>query len=271
MGGVARTVAREGAEMDSEGGFWKSAEVAQRRRGWQGAVLEFMRETQQMAAWINEHAGPPIGIFGSARGPKQIPKVYHKYADQAGRIGQVLGEQGYSLVTGGCPGMPALVEASFRKHRIVPQHQPIIGIRIDLGVEFEAREHDSNGADMMLRTGSFGTRTELMEMATDGGIFLPGGVGTELELYVFSQLEQLREHTRRGGPIILVGREFWTPVLDRMDQLKNWGTVGRGELRYHLVNRTREIIPILEAFNSNAAGSARIRDMAEDARRRRAS
>lgn len=258
-------------DSDDEGGFWQSAEPMQRRRGWQGAVQEFMRETQQMAEWINEHAGPPIGIFGSARGPKQIPRVYHKYADRAGRIGQVLGEQGYSLVTGGCPGMPALVEASFRTHRIVPQFQPIIGIRIDLGVEFEAMERDSNGADMMLRTGSFGTRTELMEMSTYGAIFLPGGVGTELELFVFSQLEQLRPFTRRGGPIVLVGREFWSPVVDRLHQLENWGTVGRGELKYHLVNRTQEIVPILEAFNSNAAQSAKVRAMAEDARRLRAS
>lgn len=258
-------------DSDGESGFWQSAEAVQRQRAWEGAVLKFMKETRDMAEWVKKHAGPPIGIFGSARTRDQIPKVYHKYADLAGRIGQVLGEQGYSLVTGGCPGMPALVEQSFRTHRIVPPHQPIIGIRINLGGEFEAMEKDSNGADLMLRTGSFGPRTELMEMSTDGGIFMPGGIGTELEMDVFSQLEQLRRYTRRGGPIVLVGSEFWTPVVNRLHQLENWGTVGRGELQYHVVDRAREILPILAAFNSNAAQSAKVRAMAEDARRRRAS
>ena len=178
-------------------------------------------------------------------------------------IGHVLGEQGYSLVTGACPGMPALVEQTFRKHRIVPQYQPIVGIRIQLAAEFEAAEPDSANVDMMLKTGSFGTRTELMEMCTDGGIFLPGGIGTELEMHVFAQLEQLRRYTRRGGPIILVGSRFWTPVLNRLHQLENWGTVSAGELQFHIVDQAREIIPILEAFNSNAAVSTRIRGMAE--------
>lgn len=249
--------------MDDRNGFWQNDEAVGKRRQWEEAVRQFMEQTKAMAEWVKQHAGPPVGIFGSARGVDQIEQIYHRYGKVAAELGRVLGEQGYTLVTGACPGMPALVERSFRKYRIMDSCQPVIGIRIELAPEFEASEPDSATVDLMLRTGSFGTRTELMEMNTDGGIFLPGGIGTELEMHVFAQLEQLRRYTRRGGPIILVGRGFWQPICDRLRQLENWGTVSQGELQYHMIERAEEALPILEAFNSNAVQSARIRELAK--------
>jgi uncharacterized protein (TIGR00730 family) len=59
-------------------------------------------------------------------------------------------------------------------------------------------------------------------------IALPGGFGTLDELFETATLEQTGK--LRDFPLVLVGRDFWRPLLDFLGTLVDAGTIDRADL-----------------------------------------
>lgn len=144
--------------------------------------------------------GPCVSVFGSAR-----TKPDHKYYRMAVEIGAELVKHGYGVITGGGPGIMEAANkgANSRNGRSV-------GLNIDL--PFEQNNNPYIDQDKLLNFDYFFVRKVMFVRYSQGFIVMPGGFGTLDELFEAITLIQ----TLKIGkfPIVLVGREYWSGLLD---------------------------------------------------------
>jgi uncharacterized protein (TIGR00730 family) len=145
--------------------------------------------------------GPGIGVFGSARTPADNPM----YA-AAERIGAGLARAGYATITGGGPGiMEAANKGALEAGGVS------VGLGIELPFEQSLNEYVSLGINFRY----FFARKVMFLKYSNGFVVMPGGFGTFDEAFEALTLVQTRKV--RSFPIVLFGREFWTPLLGWMD------------------------------------------------------
>ncbi len=141
---------------------------------------------------------PSVSIFGSARTAPDHP--YYKLAED---IAHALSQAGFSVVSGGGPG---IMEAANKGAYAGPS--PSIGLNIML-----PHEQSGNGyQDIALNFRHFFSRKVMFVKYASAYVVLPGGFGTLDELAEILTLVQTGK-TRRI-PIILVHRPFWEGLID---------------------------------------------------------
>ncbi len=141
---------------------------------------------------------PSVSIFGSARA--QPNDKYYKFSLE---LGELLSNSGYSVVTGGGPGiMEAGNKGAYQGNSFS------VGLNIVLPSEVLNTKYQ----DISLRFRHFFTRKVMFVKYTSAYIVLPGGYGTLDELSEILSLIQTRK-TRRI-PIIMIHQEFWQPLVE---------------------------------------------------------
>jgi uncharacterized protein (TIGR00730 family) len=142
--------------------------------------------------------GPGIGVFGSARTPRKHPM----YA-AAERVGRGLAQAGFTTITGGGPG---IMEAA-NKGALEAG-----GVSVGLGIELPFEQALNKYVSLGINFRYFFARKVMFLKYSRGFVVMPGGFGTFDE--VFEALTLVQTHKVRSFPIVLFGREFWTPLLD---------------------------------------------------------
>jgi hypothetical protein len=142
-----------------------------------------------------------VTIFGSARFPEGNP-----WYEDARRFGRLLTDAGYSVVTGGGPG---IMEAANRGATESGGPGDSIGFNIKLPFETRANSYVEKGVGFHY----FFVRKVMLAYSAQAYVYYPGGVGTLDELTELVTLIQTKK-VSADIPIILVGREFWTPFLE---------------------------------------------------------
>ncbi|MGN6189991.1 MAG: TIGR00730 family Rossman fold protein [Conexibacter sp.] len=157
-----------------------------------------MRRELEMgfAALADVHHG--VTIFGSARTHPDDPD-YHHAVDVARRLGLA----GYAVITGGGSGIMAAANQGAREVGALS-----IGLAIDLPFE----EPENPYIDRPLRFHYFFTRKVMFVRYASAFVVFPGGFGTLDELFEALTLIQTRKI--RGFPLVLVGRSYWTPLVE---------------------------------------------------------
>ena len=140
---------------------------------------------------------PSVSIFGSARTAPDHP--YYRLAED---IARVLSESGFSVVSGGGPG---IMEAANKGAFAGPS--PSICLNIILPHEQAGNEYQ----DIALNFRHFFSRNVMFVKYASAYVVLPGGFGTLDELAEILTLVQTGK-TRRI-PIILVHRPFWEGLV----------------------------------------------------------
>jgi uncharacterized protein (TIGR00730 family) len=141
---------------------------------------------------------PAVSIFGSTR-VKPGDEVYQK----AQRIGQLLAENGFSVITGGGPGvMEAANKGAFSAG----------GKSIGLNIELPLEQKPNPYANITLSFRYFFVRKVMFVKYAVAYIILPGGFGTMDEL--FESVTLIQTHKIKPFPVILVGSEYWKGLLD---------------------------------------------------------
>jgi uncharacterized protein (TIGR00730 family) len=144
-----------------------------------------------------------ISIFGSARASEDS-KYYKQARSLAYRIAK---ELKYAIVTGGGPGiMEAANRGAYEAGGIS------IGFTIKLPKEQARNKYLTEYVDFDY----FYDRKALLFFSAESYVFFPGGFGTFDEL--FSTITSIQTKKINRTPVILVGKEFWTPFLDLMRQ-----------------------------------------------------
>jgi len=144
------------------------------------------------------HVGKAVSFFGSARTPTDHPR----YAE-ARETARLLGEEGFSIITGGGPG---IMEAANRGAR--DAGVPSVGLGIQLPHEQGMNEY----VDVALAFHYFFTRKVMFVRYASGFVVYPGGFGTLDELFEAATLRQTQKI--RSFPIVLMGSGYWSGLVD---------------------------------------------------------
>ena len=139
-----------------------------------------------------------VTIFGSAR-----LKPEDKYYQKAEKLGQLLVQNGFSVITGGGPG---IMEAA-NKGAAEAGGQSV-GMNIKLPFEQKPNPY----ANLQLDYKYFFIRKVMFVKYAVAYVIMPGGYGTMDEL--FEALTLIQTKRVRSFPLILMGREYWQGLLD---------------------------------------------------------
>ncbi len=139
-----------------------------------------------------------VAVFGSARLPESDPsyQLAHQTCHQ-------LGERGFAIITGGGPG---IMEAGNRGAR--DAGSPSIGLNIELPHEQTLNPY----CDASYTCRYFFVRKMMFAKYARGFLIFPGGFGTFDEFFESLTLIQTKKLAK--FPVVLVGSEFWSPLID---------------------------------------------------------
>lgn len=141
---------------------------------------------------------PIVTVFGGSR-----LKLNDPYAVQASVLTKKLLEKDISILSGGGPGIMQAVSCSILEH----QKAKNIGI----GVRGLSEGHN-NCVGEYFELDYFFARKWLLTRFSRAYIVFPGGFGTFDEM--FEMLTLIQTKRMKSKPIILIGTEFWKPLLD---------------------------------------------------------
>jgi uncharacterized protein (TIGR00730 family) len=142
--------------------------------------------------------GPAVTVFGSARTPKGSP-----YYAGARRLGSLLAERGYAVITGGGPG---IMEAANRGC------QEGGGLSVGCNIELPMEQGLNAYVDLGVEFRYFFARKVMFVKYADAFVIYPGGFGTLDEL--FEALTLIQTGKIQNFPVILMGSEYWRGLLD---------------------------------------------------------
>jgi uncharacterized protein (TIGR00730 family) len=163
-------------------------------------MAEFVEGFEKMS-----RIGPCVSIFGSARTKAENP--YYILAEE---IAQKLVKAGFGVITGGGPGiMEAGNKGAYEAG----------GKSVGLGIElpFEQFINRFVDRDKMINFDYFFVRKVMFMKYAQGFVAMPGGFGTLDEL--FEALTLIQTHKVARFPVVLVGTEYWSGLLDWIKQV----------------------------------------------------
>ena len=186
-------------------------------------MAEFVEGFEQLA-----QIKPSVSIFGSAR-----TAADHAYYRLAEDISRALSDAGFSVVSGGGPGiMEAANKGAFSGR------SPSIGLNIRLPQE----QSENPYQDIALNFRHFFSRKVMFVKYASAYVVLPGGFGTLDELAEMLTLVQTGKSRRI--PIILVHRPFWNGLIDWFrNTLVEEGTISPEDLQlFKVLDKPQEVV-----------------------------
>lgn len=171
---------------------------------------------------------PSVSIFGSARIPAD-----HPYYAFGVKIGRALSDAGFSVVTGGGPGLMEAANKGAYEGR-----SPSIGLNIQLQHEQSPNPY----LDLSMTFKHFFARKVMFVKYASAYVVLPGGYGTLDELAEILTLVQTGKTP--SIPIFMVGSKYWAGLIDWMrDKLSSEGMIDPSDIDFmQVVDEPEEIV-----------------------------
>jgi hypothetical protein len=144
--------------------------------------------------------GPAVSIFGSARTARGTAEY-----ETAERIAAGLAKVGYSVITGGGPGIMEAANKGATEGG---------GVSVGLGIELPREQGLNEYVDIGLEFRYFFVRKTVFIKYSQAFVVMPGGFGTMDELFEALTLVETGKITR--FPIVLVGSSYWAGLLGWM-------------------------------------------------------
>jgi hypothetical protein len=180
--------------------------------------------------------GPAVTIFGSARTKVDSPEY-----ELARTIARRLAESGFAIITGGGPGSMEAANRGCREGG---------GLSIGCNIELPHEQFVNRFVDMGIEFRYFFARKTLFVKYADAFVILPGGLGTLDEL--FESLTLIQTGKVRHFPVVLVGRDYWTGLLDWMrDTMLEHGAIAATDLElFHLTDDPNEVVDLIRTHRA---------------------
>jgi len=189
-------------------------------------ILKIQSEFVQGFDFISRYK-KTISIFGSAR-CEASSRLYQK----AYRLAYQLSQRGYTIVTGGGPGV---MEAANRGAYDAGGQS--LGINIQLPTEQRINKYVKESESFHY----FFTRKVMLSFSSEAYVFFPGGFGTLDEFFEMITLVQTDKIKKL--PIVLVHKKYWKPLLEwvQNDVYGKYNAISKKDLHiYHLVDSATE-------------------------------
>jgi uncharacterized protein (TIGR00730 family) len=201
------------------------------RQSWKvfQIMAEFVEGFEKLAS-----LPPSVSIFGSARTNTEHPD----YA-LASEIAERLSNSGFSVVSGGGPGiMEAINKGAFGGKSLS------VGLNILLPNEQASNEYQ----DVSLSFRHFFARKVMFVKFASAYVLLPGGFGTLDELAEILTLVQTGK--TRPIPIVLVGRKFWNGLIQWFrEEMVSRGNIDPEDLKlFQLVDKPEEVVEAIFTY-----------------------
>jgi uncharacterized protein (TIGR00730 family) len=158
--------------------------------------------------------GPCVTIFGSARFPES-----HPYYALARDVGRRVSQLGFTVMTGGGPG---LMEAANRGARDAG------GLSVGCNIQLPHEQAPNAYLDRWVTCHYFFVRKVLLFKYSYAFVVLPGGLGTMDELA--EALTLIQTGKIDGFPVVLIGTKYWAPLLALLQNMIREGAVSSSDL-----------------------------------------
>jgi len=158
-------------------------------------MAEFVEGFEDLA-----HIQPAVVVFGSARSKPGDP-LYK----QAVRLARALAAEGFTVVTGGGPG---LMEAANRGAREAG------GLSVGLNIDLPNEQRPNPYAQVQMNFRYFFCRKVMFVKYASGFVIMPGGYGTMDELFEALTLVQTRRI--KPFPVVMIGKRYWRGMISWM-------------------------------------------------------
>lgn len=175
--------------------------------------------------------GPAVSIFGSARTKPDDPMY-----DHARRLAARLSEQGFTVITGGGPGIMTAANQGAKEADGVS-----VGLAIDLPRETGLNPY----VDLAVYFRYFFVRKTMFVKYAQAFVIFPGGFGTFDEL--FESLTLVQTDKIDHFPIILFDSSYWAGLIDWLrSQVVERGNVSEADLEiFRISDDIEQIVDII--------------------------
>jgi uncharacterized protein (TIGR00730 family) len=159
-------------------------------------ALDVMKEMVEGFRGLH-FVGPCVTVFGSARFAEG-----HRYYELARKMGASLAKQGFTVMTGGGPGV---MEAANRGAREAG------GGSVGCNIILPAEQKPNPYLDRFVECRYFFVRKMLLAKYSYAFVAAPGGYGTLDELAEILVL--IQTHKMKSFPVVLLGTEYWRGLV----------------------------------------------------------
>jgi len=163
--------------------------------------------------------GPCVTVFGSARTPNE-----HTFYEMAYNIGKRLSEIGFTVMTGGGPG---IMEAANKGAKDAGGNS--VGCNIELDFEQDPNPY----MDKWVTFKYFFVRKVLLMKYSYAFVVMPGGAGTMDELFETLTLIQTKKIS--GFPVVLIGKDYWKNLTELLDDFVKNNTISEADLKLFIL------------------------------------
>lgn len=159
--------------------------------------FEFIRGFRKL-----HFVGPCVTVFGSARFRED-----HRYYSAAREMGRRISELGFTVMTGGGPG---IMEAANRGAK------DFGGFSVGANIKLPKEQKPNSYLDRWVDFEYFFVRKVMLIKYSYAFVAFPGGFGTLDEIFEAATLIQTGKI--QEFPLILIGREYWRPLEDFLNE-----------------------------------------------------
>ncbi|HMG34536.1 MAG TPA: TIGR00730 family Rossman fold protein [Blastocatellia bacterium] len=177
-------------------------------------MVEFIRGFR-----VLHFVGPCVTVFGSARFPEES-----KYYQLTREVGRRVAELGFTVMTGGGPG---LMEAANRGAKDAD------GVSVGCNIELPAEQAPNPFLDYWITFKYFFVRKVSLVKYSYAFIVMPGGMGTMDEL--FNALVLIQTGKMLDFPVVVFGTEYYTSLIDLLRNMVSERTIEKRDLDLLLV------------------------------------
>jgi uncharacterized protein (TIGR00730 family) len=177
-------------------------------------VWEFLKGFRKL-----HFVGPCVSVFGSARYGSE-----HEYYQKAKLMGAKISESGFTVLTGGGPGIMMAANEGAKS---------VGGKSIGVNIELPFEQKPNPFLDVWVDIRYFFVRKVLLFKYSVGFVIFPGGFGTMDEMFEALTLIQTRKMP--WFPVVIVGTEFWSAYQKFVDQMEIGGTISPEDKNLYLV------------------------------------
>jgi uncharacterized protein (TIGR00730 family) len=177
---------------------------------------------------------PAVSIFGSAR-----LKPRQRYYQEAVHVAELLSKEGFSIITGGGPGVMEAANKGALRGR-----GKSIGLHIKLPVE----QKPNRNLQLRIEFDYFFARKVMFVKYACGFVGLPGGFGTLDEIFEALTLMQTRKI--HDFPVILFGREYWEGLVRWLQEVPlRRGMISRSDLQlFRVTDDPKEVVEVIQRY-----------------------
>ncbi len=202
------------------------------------AVTDFIRGFRRL-----QFVGPCIAIFGSARFGES-----HPYYPLAREVGRRVSAMGFTIMTGGGPGLMEAANRGAHDHG---------GLSVGCNIQLPFEQAPNKYLDRWVTCHYFFVRKVLLFKYSYAFVVLPGGLGTLDELNEALTLIQTKKIA--NFPVVLIGTKYWEPFIALLREMVREGAVGEGDLDLlKVTDNLDEAVAHLEAFTVSPFGLKRV-------------